>query len=464
MSHPGSDYNGRMYNTDTITACATASGSAAIAIVRISGPAALHILTTIVRPHRPGPWRVRQVRYGHVLATDGAVIDEVLAYWVRAPHTYTGEDIAEISCHGGAVVVQQVIARVIAAGARLATAGEFTMRAYTAGRIDLTQAEAVMDVISAQTPRALAQAHHQLGGWVRRAVEALRAQVLHELAAVVARIDFPDDVDEIPVTVPVLRAIAAQIESYIARADSGIIQRTGALVALVGRPNVGKSSLLNALLRTERALVSPIAGTTRDTVEETADIAGIPVRFVDTAGIRSDAADLVERMGIERSRAVAERADVVLLLIDRTQPLSPDDHAILAQRGGAPVLVVATKADAPADPATLAALASWHEMPTVAVSVKTPDGIAPLTDALAALLGGDAPAHDERISHVRHVDAFRRAAAALSDAIDGLERGTSAELVAVDLSDAVHALGEITGVESTEALLDVVFSRFCIGK
>lgn len=450
-----------MQYNDTITALATAPGPAAIAIIRLSGSDARRILAEVVRPHRPGNWRNRQVRYGHVIAADGTVIDEVLAFFIRAPYTYTGEDIAEISCHGGAVAVQLVIARVIAAGARLANPGEFTMRAYASGRIDLSQAEAVMDIISAQTPQALAQAHHQLDGWMRATVTTLRSRLLNELAAVVARIDFPDDVDEIPIHPAVLTDIRATLERSITGARAGIIQRTGAQIALIGRPNVGKSSLLNALLRTERALVSPYAGTTRDTVEESADIHGIPVRFVDTAGIRSDAPDPVEQLGIARSHAIAARADLALILIDRTQPLTSEDDALLAARGDAPTIIVATKSDLTPHPETLARLAG---MDVVTISTVCGDGLEDLRTSMVTALVGHAPAHDGHISHARHLDAFRRAAAALDDAIAGLSSGHSAELVAVDLSDAIHALGEVTGVESTEALLDVVFSRFCIGK
>jgi len=457
-----------MKYADTIVARATAAGVGAIGIVRLSGATARTILTHIVVPFRTGPWRSRHVRYGHVHALDGSIIDEVLAFWMRGPTSYTGEDVVEISCHGGAVAVELVVARCIAAGARLAEPGEFTMRAYEAGRIDLTQAEAVMDVVQAQTPQALAQAHQQLQGWVGAAVKELRDAVLLELAAVIARIDFPDDVDEDMLDVEALTRVIQRIDAYLASARAGVLLRDGAQVALLGRPNVGKSSLLNALLRYERALVSPVAGTTRDTVEESADIAGIPVRFVDTAGIRAHTVDTIEQMGITRSRQLAHQADLALVLIDGSQPLNDADALVIGARGDAAVLLVVTKCDLPAHPAVAPALTSFRAhgqfFGEVHISTVSGDGIEELRTAIAAALRGIAPATDQRISNTRHLDALRRARTAIADAHRSAQAHGAAELIAIDLQDAIHALGEITGEDATEALLDVVFARFCIGK
>jgi tRNA modification GTPase len=453
---------------DTIVAAATSVGFAAIGVVRLSGTQALPLLEAIMIPHRAGQWRSRHVRYGHIVAPDGARIDEVLAYWMRRPTTYTGEDVVEISCHGGRVAVELVIARCIEAGARLAHPGEFTMRAYAAGRIDLSQAEAVMDVIQAQTPQALRQAHHQLNGWVGIAVAELRAALLYELAAVIARIDFPDDVSEDALNPTALRAVVARLQTYIEGARTGILLRDGAQVALLGRPNVGKSSLLNTLLRTNRALVSPVAGTTRDTLEESADIHGIPVRFVDTAGIRAQTSDEVERMGIARSHDVAASADLALVLIDSSSPMGAEDDAVRSARGAAPSILVCTKTDLPIDLQTVAQIEQFRQsnqfVAVVAISTKTGSGVDELRQCIAQTLQSGGPATDSRITNTRHRDALIRAKQSVADAIAGIDAHLSAELLAIDLQEAVAALGEITGEDATEALLDVVFARFCIGK
>lgn len=457
-----------MKYSDTIVARATAAGAGAIGIVRISGSAARSILHEIVVPHRPGPWRSRHVRYGHVQAVDGSIIDEVLAFWMRGPTSYTGEDVVEISCHGGAVAVELVVARCVAAGARLAFPGEFTMRAYQAGRIDLSQAEAVMDVIQAQTPQALAQAHQQLQGWVGTAVKELRTAVLYELAAVIARIDFPDDVAEELLDTAALKRVLQRIDDYLASARTGVLLRDGAQIALLGRPNVGKSSLLNALLRYDRALVSAVAGTTRDTVEESADIGGIPVRFVDTAGIRAHTEDAIEQMGITRSHQVAKHADLALVLIDGSQPLSDADRLVIAARAVAPALLVITKSDLPLHPGVLPALEPYRTdgnvIAEVHISTVNGEGIDDLRSAIATALRGTAPASDQRISNTRHLDALQRARVAIGDALSGAHAHVAAELIAIDLQEAVNAFAEITGEDATEALLDVVFARFCIGK
>lgn len=457
-----------MNYTDTIVAAATSGGAAAIGVVRLSGAQSLSILAEIMIPHRAGQWRSRHVRYGHIVALDGGRIDEVLAYWMRRPTTYTGEDVVEISCHGGRIAVELVIARCIAAGARLAQPGEFTMRAYAAGRIDLAQAEAVMDIIQAQTPQALLQAHHQLNGWVGSAVAELRAALLYELAAVIARIDFPDDVSEDALNPVALRDVVTRLNGYIDGARGGIVLRDGAQVALLGRPNVGKSSLLNALLRTNRALVSPVAGTTRDTLEESADIHGIPVRFIDTAGIRAHTSDDVERMGIARSRDVATMADLALVLVDSASAMSAEDDAVRVARGSAPSILVCTKSDLPADIKTAAQIEQFGQskqfVAVVALSTKTGAGIEELRLCIAQTLQSGGPATDARITNTRHRDAFVRAKQSVEDAIAGIEAHLAAELLAVDLQEAVLALGEITGEDATEALLDVVFTRFCIGK
>lgn len=452
---------------DTIVAFASAVGQAAIGTIRVSGHDALTILQQVMRPRRHGAWQPRVVRYGHVYDADDRVIDEVLAFYMPGPASYTGEDVVEISCHGGRVAMTHVLERVIACGARSADPGEFTMRAFVSGRIDLSQAEAVMDVIQAQTPHALRQAHAQLDGWLRQRVTHLRYAVMYELAAVVARIDFPDEVDETAVDTDALHRVIADIDDMVTESRSGMMLKDGAKVVLLGRPNVGKSSLLNALLRHDRAIVSPIAGTTRDTLEEYADVGGVPVRFVDTAGIRADSADVIEQLGIERSRAVASEADVALVLVDGSAPLTDADRDVVNARGDLPAILVITKADLPVCDDTISQASELRHVPfaaTVHVSTHTQDGMRMLQEALTGLLLDYVPPSDQRVNNARHVDALRRCASAVRDALEGLEGRRTADLVAVDLQAAVAALGEITGEDVSESVLDIVFARFCIGK
>jgi len=452
---------------DTIVAIATPPGQGAIGIIRISGDDALAILQQIYRPRRVAAWRPQVMRYGHILSAQNHIIDEVLVVWMRAPRSYTGEDVVEISCHGGRIALESVLQRCLASGARMANPGEFTMRAYVAGRIDLSQAEAVMDVIQAQTSQALGQAQAQLQGWLGQQVTQFIATINYELAAVVARIDFPDEVSETAVDMTALEQLISTIDALLAGARTGMVLRDGARVVLMGRPNVGKSSLLNTLLRHERAIVSPIAGTTRDTLEESADILGVPVRFIDTAGITDDTTDVVEQLGVARSRTAAAHADLALVLIDASQPLTAQDHVALAARGDLPAILVFTKVDLPYYDVTLLQAPLLRDTPFLAniqISNTSGQGIETLQQAIAAHLLNHAPAHDLRVSNSRHVAALQRCRNHLADAVVAIDAHYTADLVAVDLQAAVAALAEITGTDVSEALLDTVFARFCIGK
>ncbi|MEI7770514.1 MAG: tRNA uridine-5-carboxymethylaminomethyl(34) synthesis GTPase MnmE [Chloroflexales bacterium] len=455
-----------MYN-DTIAAIATPPGEGGVGMVRLSGPDALAIARAIFRPARPGPLRPYRLRYGHVVdPTTGAAVDEALCGFMRAPRSFTCEDVVEISCHGGPLPVQTSLALALAAGARLARPGEFTLRAFLNGRIDLTQAEAGLDVVRAQTAAGLALAQAQLGGWLAREVRAARAGLMECLAYITAVVDFPEDEVAAQDIGPQLRAGLAAAEGLLAGADQGMIYRQGARAALVGRPNVGKSSLLNALLRAERAIVTPIPGTTRDTLEETANLAGIPVVLIDTAGIRASD-DPVERLGVERARQALLGADLALLVLDATARVGPADMAIAELTAEKPTIVVWNKADqgvfsaGPAAPQHLAALAM------IATSATTGAGIDDLAQAIArALLGGAPLAAGEArlVSSPRHRDALQRAAAHLRAAAASWAEGRPADLLAGDLTVALNALGEITGESVGDDLLDLIFSRFCIGK
>ncbi|MEI8306266.1 MAG: tRNA uridine-5-carboxymethylaminomethyl(34) synthesis GTPase MnmE [Chloroflexales bacterium] len=469
-----------MYD-DTIAAIATPPGEGGVGMIRVSGREARAVAAAIFRPARPGPLRPFRLRYGHVVdPASGAVVDEVLCAFMRAPRSFTCEDVVEISCHGGPLPVQTTLALALAAGARLAHPGEFTLRAFLNGRIDLTQAEAGLDVVRAQTSAGLALAQAQLGGWLAREVRAARAGLMECLAYITAVVDFPED--EVPAQEigPQLRAGLAAAEGLLAGADQGVIYRQGARVALVGRPNVGKSSLLNALLRADRAIVTPIPGTTRDTLEETANLGGIPVVLIDTAGIHTSA-DPVEQLGVERARQALQGADLALLVLDATEPVGPGDLAIAALAREKPTIVVWNKAEG-GPPSPLAPLperargagggrAGWGDVPlalaTVATSATTGAGIEDLAQAVArALLGGAPPAAGEArlVSSPRHRDALQRAVDHLRAAVDSWGAGRPADLLAGDLTVALNALGEITGETVGDDLLDLIFSRFCIGK
>jgi len=455
-----------MYD-DTIAAIATPPGEGGVAIIRLSGPAALAIAERIFRPARPGPLRPFRLRFGHVVdPASGAPLDEALAAFMRAPRSFTREDVVELSCHGGPLPAQATLGAALAAGARLARPGEFTMRAFLNGRIDLSQAEATLDVVQARTSAGLALAQAQLGGWLAREVRAARAALLECLAYVTVVVDFPEDEVEPQDIGPQLRAGLAAVGRLLAGADQGIVYRHGARAALVGRPNVGKSSLLNALLRADRAIVTPIAGTTRDTLEETASLHGIPVVLIDTAGIH-ESDDPIERLGVERSRAALAGADLALLVLDAQAAVSDGDLLIAALTRDKPTILVWNKCDAERQPPPAPpALDHQRLLAALPVSARTGRGLDELSEAVATALLGSAPAGGEArlVSSPRHRDALRRAAEHLGAATVAWDNGVPADLLAGDLTAALNALGEITGETVGDDLLDVIFARFCIGK
>jgi tRNA modification GTPase len=469
---------------DTIAAVATPPGTGGIGTIRISGTQALPILRALfVRPsgrplaaNRPPP--AHHLLYGYIRdPATGERVDEVLAAYMPAPHSYTREDVVEFDSHGGPAPLQRILGLTLRQGARPANPGEFTLRAFLHGRLDLAQAEAVLDVINARTQAGLRAAVDQLGGRLSTRVRDFRARLLRVLAHLEAEIDFPeDDVPPSDVT-PLLAPLLDEIRALSAEAESGMLIRQGVRTALIGRPNAGKSSLLNALLRADRAIVTPIPGTTRDTLEETAGLGGVPFVLVDTAGI-TETADLVEQLGIERSRAAAERADLVLLVIDAAQPLTPADraalHSVLDARGpGAAgtdlrdrLLVVLNKSDLPAHVTAGEVAVLLPGVPLVHASAATIGGVAELESAMVArVLGGRSTRSDvPLVTNVRHRDALLQAAEHLAGALSAARAGTPAAFVAVDIHAALAALGTITGETVGEDLLDVIFREFCIGK
>jgi tRNA modification GTPase len=451
---------------DTIAAIATPLGEGGVGIVKISGPEAVSILRRLFVPvvGAADGLEPRRLAFGHIRDPQtGDVVDEVLAVTMPGPHSYTRQDVVEIQAHGGVVPLRRILGLALAAGVRPAEPGEMTLRAFLNGRLDLAQAEAVLDVVQARTEAALRVATEQLGGKLSAQVREVRVQLVDVLAYLEASIDFVED--EIPpqdVVTP-LRAIAAALEEILASADRGLIYRQGIRAAIVGRPNVGKSSLLNALLRGERAIVTPIPGTTRDTLEETVNVRGVPLVLVDTAGIRAETKDEVERIGVERSRAALERADLALQVIDGSQPLTDADRDIAVLIGGKPALLVANKCDLPQLEVAEDLLPSVSRL---RVSALTNEGIEGLEEAVVELVFGGAvtAADTPLVSNPRHQASLKRALDHVGAAEGGQLGGLSPDLVAIDVREAVDALGEITGETVSEDLLEAIFSNFCIGK
>jgi len=454
---------------DTIAAIATGAGESAIGIVRLSGATALAVADRIFRPRRGRPLRDRRshtVTYGWVTTPAGERVDEALALVMRGPHSYTGEDVVELQCHGGQLAVRRVLEQALQAGARLAEPGEFTRRAFLNGRMDLSQAEAVIDLIRAKTDRAMAAAVAHLGGSLRERVSAVRERLLEMMAHLEADIDFPELELEVQTREEVSAGCAAalaEVERLLGGARAGRILREGLRVVLAGRPNVGKSSLLNRLVRENRAIVTAVPGTTRDVIAEWVNLGGVPVQLSDTAGIRPTD-DPVERIGVQRTREALRQAHLVLVVIDCGAGLLPEDEEWIAELPpGAARIGVANKIDLnPGFPLEQLA-GALGGAPVVAVSAEQGTGIGELEMAIAREAGA-LDASEELLVNARQADAIGRAAAHLRDAQQTLAAGFGDELVAIDLRAAWMALGEVTGDTADEVLLDEIFGRFCIGK
>jgi tRNA modification GTPase len=462
---------------DTIVAVATPPGEGGVAIVRLSGSRSLEIGRALVHPSsRHAAWDSHYLVHGHVMDADsGRRIDEVLAVYMAAPRTYTAEDVFEIHCHGGPMPVRAVVELALHHGARAADRGEFTLRAFLNGRLDLSQAEAVLDVVRAHTPTALHVAAGQLAGSLTRRLYPLVDDLMGVLAYLEASIDFVEEGIPSAATQTLLARLEAAeggLRRLLDTAHNGMILREGVRAVLAGAPNVGKSSLLNRLLRVERAIVTPIAGTTRDTVEEPANIRDLPVYLVDTAGL-TETDDPVERIGVERSRAAIATAGLLLLVADASRPFEPRDRdAFAAARAIAPqtpAVLVLNKCDLPRllEPATVWSFAdSAPPVATVAVSAATGDGLDGLEGAVAAAVlrdGGTTP-DAAMVTNARHRRALEEALAALEATIQGIENDAALELICSDLRAATRALGSITGQDIGEDLLSRIFSEFCIGK
>lgn len=452
---------------DTIAAIATPLGEGALAVIRLSGKSAFAIADKVFAPGGKAYAKIsaaptHTIQYGHV-AKDGAVIDEVLAAVMRAPRTFTREDVVEFTCHGGVLTAKLVLDATLAAGARPAEAGEFTRRAFLNGRIDLAQAEAVADLIAARTELAVSAANEQLAGKLSQRINEVRDQMMLTLAHIEAHIDFPDE-DIAPDTQAQLlgrlqRAVEF-MDSLLRTANEGQVLRRGVRAAIVGRPNAGKSSLLNQLLGHDRAIVSSIPGTTRDTIEETANIRGVPIVFIDTAGLR-EASDEIEVEGIRRSRTSLERAELILHVLDHSEALTAADEDYLREFASKKRVIVRNKVDLP----RRLELPSLN-VPVVEVSCTSGHGIEPLKDAIKQLVwAGEIRADMLQVMiNSRHQDALRRAREATLNTINVLTNDGTLEIAAMELRIATNAIGEVVGKTSTEDLLDSIFSQFCIGK
>lgn len=451
---------------DTIAAIATPPGQGGVAIIRVSGPNAMAIVnarlggTQVVRP--------RHVYVGRLLAARGGPpIDQVLVFSMPGPGSYTGEDVVEIQCHGGSVVSRRILESVLTAGARAAEPGEFTKRAFLNGRIDLAQAEAVADLIAAKSDAAARLAWSQLEGQLSTRVETLRHAIIDARACCEAAIDFPDeDLPEISDgrLRDELARVRAELTRLVATFERARVRYEGARLALVGKPNVGKSSLLNLLVGRERAIVTPVPGTTRDVVEAALAIAGIPVIIADTAGIRASD-DAVERLGVERSRAAIEDAAIVLAVFDRARALDAEDTMVAAATRGRSRIAVLNKADLPAVVTAEMVSDLLPGAPVVAMSALSGLGVDALSAAVAAaLIGADEGEPEIAMYRARHRDAASRAVEDLARAESALAAGAPPELIASDLDAAATALAAITGGVTSEDVLDRVFAEFCIGK
>ena len=452
---------------DTIAAISTPPGEAGIGIVRLSGPQAEGIARRLFRPRRARiPWQSHRLYLGHILDSHGHVLDEVLLTLMRAPHTYTREDVVEIHCHSGFAVLKAILGEILAQGARLARPGEFTLRAFLAGRLDLSQAEAVLEVIQARTQASLRVAAAHLAGGLGKRLEEVRNALLNLLAGVEAAVDFPEEAAELsPQALNAdLAGPLAELTSLLATYRQGRLLREGVGVVLAGRPNVGKSSLLNRLLNADRAIVTDIPGTTRDVIEETISLAGIPLRLSDTAGLR-EARDLVEELGVARSRERLAQADLILFLVDASEPLSGEDIQTLEDLADRPVLIVLNKIDLPPQ-IKVQDLRLYSSHPVVEVSALTGQGLEHLEQAMVELvLAGGVQTSGEIVTQARQAELLGRAQEALNRGRELLEQAEPPwELLAFEIREALQALGEITGEEVGDAVLDQIFSEFCIGK
>lgn len=458
---------------DTIAAISTPMGEGAIAIVRLSGDEAIAIADKMFRG--VGGKRLKEVashtiHYGHMVdPKTNEIAEEVMVSLMKGPKTFTKEDVVEINCHGGIASVNRVLQLVLSHGARLAEPGEFTKRAFLNGRIDLSQAEAVMDLIRAKTDRAMNVALGQMEGRLSKLIRKLRQEILETLAHVEVNIDYPeyDDVEEMTHGLLLEKGsyVKEEIEKLLRTSHQGKILREGLSTVIVGRPNVGKSSLLNSLVQENKAIVTDIPGTTRDVIEEYVNVRGVPLRLLDTAGIR-ETEDIVERIGVERSRQVLKEADLILLVLNYSDDFTEEDENLFEAVEGMDVIVIVNKTDLPQkiDMERVRNLSRNHKL--VTTSLLEDRGVDELEEAIASLFfEGSIESRDMTyVSNSRHIALLNQAFSAMEDALMAVEMGTPIDIVQIDFTRTWELLGEIIGDSVHESLIDQLFSQFCLGK
>ncbi|NLK73595.1 MAG: tRNA uridine-5-carboxymethylaminomethyl(34) synthesis GTPase MnmE [Clostridiales bacterium] len=455
---------------DTIAAVATAPGEAGIGIVRLSGENVLQIINDIFKPKSKKSISAidhRKLIYGHII-DNKQVIDEVLVVYMKAPHTYTKEDIAEIHCHGGMIPVRKILELTLKKGARLAEKGEFTKRAFLNGRIDLSQAEAVMDIISAKTDKGFDLALNQLEGQLSENIRQIRNALLQTIAHVSVNIDYPEeDIEEI--TYENLKKqisdILSSIKNLLETADTGKIIKDGLNTVIIGRPNVGKSSLLNALLKESRAIVTEIPGTTRDIIEEMLHINGIPLKIIDTAGIR-ETSDVIEKIGVEKTKKSFNMADLIIFMLNTSEPLASEDHQIIELLKHRKAIVVLNKTDLPQKINIEEIQSLLPDKKIIQASMKQGKGIKELEEAISDMVysGHVSQKNTLMITNIRHKNLLEKAKTFLEDSLSMIERQEPLDFIDIDLKNAWESLGEIIGEAVAEDIIDEIFSRFCLGK
>lgn len=455
---------------DTIAAVATPMGEGGIAVIRVSGNESLEIVDKIFRGKQQlSTVDTHTIHYGKLVEPNtNEIVEEVLVSVMRAPRTFTREDVVEVNCHGGLVSVQRVLELILASGARLAEPGEFTKRAFLHGRIDLSQAEAVMDLIRSKTDRAMKVALSQVEGKLSRLVRDLRQLLIEAMAHIEVTLDYPEhDVEDF--TQNLLRTKCLEVKKEIGlllrTANQGKILREGLSTAIVGRPNVGKSSLLNSLVQEEKAIVTDVAGTTRDVIEEYVNVRGVPLRLIDTAGIR-ETEDIVERIGVEKSRKLLQQADLILIVLNYNEPLQADDYAIFEAASGLPVVLIINKFDLPQKIDLEEVKKHFPEQPLVMTSALQERGIDLLEEAIAKIFfSGRVEQGDMTyVSNARHIHLLKQAQAAMEEALVGIDDHMPVDMVQIDIKKAWELLGEVIGESVGDDLIDQIFSQFCLGK
>ena len=458
-----------MKEFDTIAAIATALGEGGIAIIRVSGDKALEIVDKIFRPVNGKDMfsmKPYTMRYGHIIDKNEEVIDEVIVSFMKGPRSFTAEDTVEINCHGGVISTNTVLQEVIKAGARLAEPGEFTKRAFLNGRIDLSQAEAVMDIISAKTELSMKSAMRQSEGRLSNEINRLRQQTLDVLALIEYAVDFTEDEEEIDPSINVdvkngVEKLISEVDTLIKSADEGKLIRDGLNVVIVGKPNVGKSSLLNVLLNERRAIVTDVAGTTRDIIEEYINLDGIPVRIIDTAGIR-ETEDVVEKIGVEKSKQKIDEADLIIFMLDTSRELDDEDREIINYIKDKKYIVLLNKVDLERKINDDEISGLTHK---IEISAKEAIGIDRLKEEIKELFfSGRVDTESLMVTNTRHKQALYRALESLEGGLGGINRNEFLDLISIYIMSALKSLGEITGAEVEEDLVNKIFMEFCCGK